>query len=63
MQLVRKSIVAKKPIKKGTLLTEQMLSIKRPGTGIPPKELKKIIGKKTRLFMNKDQIFQWDMVE
>jgi N,N'-diacetyllegionaminate synthase len=63
MQLVRKSIVAKKPIKKGTLLTEQMLSIKRPGTGIPPKELKKIIGKKTRLFINKDQIFQWDMVE
>jgi sialic acid synthase SpsE len=63
MRFVRKSIVAKKPLKKGTLLTEQMLSIKRPGTGLPPKELKKIIGKRTRLPVDKDQIFQWDMVE
>lgn len=63
MSLVRKSIVAKNTIKKGTLLTDQMLSIKRPGTGIPPNEIKKIIGKKTRLHIKKDQIFQWDMVE
>jgi N,N'-diacetyllegionaminate synthase len=63
MRLVRKSIVANQPIKKGTRLTEQIVSIKRPGTGIPPKELQNIIGKKTKSFVDKDQIFQWDMVE
>ena len=44
MQVVRKSIVAKKNIKKGDVLCEQNLDIKRPGTGISPMRWDDIIG-------------------
>ena len=40
-----RSIVVSSPIKKGTLLTEQNLSIKRPGSGIPAAELENIVGR------------------
>jgi N,N'-diacetyllegionaminate synthase len=45
MPIARKSIVAKNPIKKGELFTEENLTVKRPGTGISPMEWNTIIGK------------------
>ena len=45
MHIARKSIVAKKPIKKGELFSEENLTIKRPGTGISPMEWENIISK------------------
>jgi N,N'-diacetyllegionaminate synthase len=45
--IARKSIVAKKPIKKGDLFTEENLTVKRPGTGISPMEWDTFIGKHT----------------
>ena len=45
MPIARKSIVAKKPIKKGELFTEENLTVKRPGTGISPMRWDTIIGK------------------
>jgi len=42
--IVRKSITAKCSIKKGEILTEDNLIIKRPGTGISPMKWDKIIG-------------------
>ena len=44
ISIVRKSIVAKKKIKKGETLTEDNITTKRPGFGISPMEWKKIIG-------------------
>lgn len=44
-KVVRKSIFAKINIKKGTIIKENMLAIKRPGTGLEPKYFRKIIGK------------------
>ena len=41
----RRSIVANQIIKKGTKITSQMLSLKRPGTGLHPKNLNQVIGK------------------
>ena len=43
--IVRKSIVAKKTIKKGERFSEENLTIKRPGIGISPMEWEIIIGK------------------
>lgn len=40
----RKSIVAKKEIKKGDLLTEENITSKRPGTGISPMKWESVIG-------------------
>ena len=42
--IARKSIVASCPIKKGELLTEQNLTVKRPGTGISPMRWQNVIG-------------------
>jgi N-acetylneuraminate synthase/N,N'-diacetyllegionaminate synthase len=62
MRLVRKSIVAKIDIQKGSILTKDMLSIKRPGNGLPPNQFDKIVGKKTKKDLKKDDLLQRDMV-
>ena len=46
VKYARRSIVSTTKISKGTLIKKEMLDIKRPGTGIPPKFLDKVIGKK-----------------
>jgi N,N'-diacetyllegionaminate synthase len=45
MTIARKSIVAKTPIKKGEVLTEGNITVKRPGNGISPMEWDAVIGK------------------
>ncbi len=63
MKNVRKSIVAAKNMKKGEVIQKDMLIIKRPGTGISPGDIEKIIGKKTTRDISIDEVFYWDMVE
>lgn len=43
--IARKSIVAKKNIKKGDIFTEENLSVKRPGNGISPMNWLEVLGK------------------
>lgn len=58
-KIVRKSIIAADDIKKGTEIKESMLVIKRPGTGIQPKYLNKIIGKKAKKNIKKDSLIKF----
>ncbi len=58
----RKSVVANIPISKGTLITGMMLAAKRPGFGIEPKYLDKLIGYKAVKDIAEDEIIGWDMV-
>ena len=44
IQIARKSIVAKTQIKKGEILTQDNITIKRPGNGINPMRWDEIIG-------------------
>jgi N,N'-diacetyllegionaminate synthase len=44
INIARKSIVAAVDIKKGAVLTENNLTVKRPGVGINPMEWDKVIG-------------------
>ena len=44
MQIARKSIVAKMEIKKGEILSEENIAIKRPGNGINPMRWDEIVG-------------------
>jgi len=46
-KIARKSITATRDIAAGEIIGEEMLAIKRPGTGIAPKFLQSIVGKKT----------------
>jgi len=40
-----------------------MIVVKRPGTGLNPSDLDKIIGKKAKKHIAKDEIFHLNMVE
>ncbi len=55
-EAVRKSVVAAKDIKKGVVIQEDMITIKRPGTGLPPKQFKNIIGKKAARNIRADEL-------
>lgn len=60
--IVRKSVIASEKILKGTILQESMLVLKRPGTGIEPKYLKDLIGKRVKQTIAKDTILTWEMI-
>lgn len=56
-KLVRRSVVAKTRIKKGEELSYEVLTAKRPGSGLSPMLLPKLIGKKAKkTFQEGDQI-------
>ena len=48
IKYARRSIVAKVGISKNTVITKDMLTFKRPGTGISPKFLDGVIGKRAK---------------
>jgi N-acetylneuraminate synthase len=62
-RIVRKSIIASKNITNGSILTEKMLTLKRPGTGIESKYLTNLIGKMAKCDIKKDTVITWDMIE
>lgn len=54
----QRSIVAAKYIKKGQIITEDDIDYKRPGTGIPPKYYKFLLGKAAKRDISYDEIIQ-----
>lgn len=55
-KVIRKSIVAIKPIKKGEAFSINNIGVKRPGTGISPMKWENVIGKISKYNFNKDQL-------
>jgi sialic acid synthase SpsE len=43
--IARKSVVAVVHIPRGQPVTREMLGVRRPGTGIPPSDLERLIGR------------------
>lgn len=58
ISIARKSIVAGRNIKKGELLTEKNLSVKRPGDGISPMEWYNVIGTEAVRDFGEDELIQ-----
>lgn len=56
--IARKSIVAQTPIAKGEVLTEDNLTVKRPGDGISPMQWKKVLGTKAIRDFAPDEIIE-----
>lgn len=56
----RRSIVAKCDIPEGTVLTEEMLTFKRPGTGISPSCISEVLGKKALKLIKEDELLTVD---
>ena len=59
----RKSIVAAVNIEVGTVITKEMLTLKRPGIGFPPGKLDEIVGKKAGNYIGLDSIIQKNMLD
>jgi N-acetylneuraminate synthase/N,N'-diacetyllegionaminate synthase len=57
---VRRSIMAKVEIPKGVVITEDMLDFKRPGTGIEPKHLNEVIGKRAKKDIKPDELITFE---
>jgi len=52
----RRSIVAKREIPKGMVIAEEMISFKRPGTGLSPNLIGQIIGRRAKKTILEDEI-------
>jgi N,N'-diacetyllegionaminate synthase len=63
LAVARKSIVAKVDIAEGEVIRESHLAIKRPGTGIKPKYLDYIVGKKANRNIEVDTLLSWEDIE
>jgi N,N'-diacetyllegionaminate synthase len=61
MEALMRSIIAAKPIRKGQVITRDMIAIKRPGTGIPPEELDAILNSRALRDIEDDEILNWGM--
>ena len=59
----RRSLVASLDIPKDTIISRKHITWKRPAHGISPKDLEKIIGKKTNCLINEDEIIKWEYIE
>ncbi|GAB4338304.1 MAG: N-acetylneuraminate synthase family protein [Calditrichia bacterium] len=60
---IGKSLVVKTALPKGTVLTADMLTIKGPGTGISPRDLKKVVGRRLKVDKDEDTTLKWEEVE
>jgi N,N'-diacetyllegionaminate synthase len=58
---MRRSLVARTDLPEGTVIEEIHLGYKRPASGIPPKEIDKVIGKKLLSAIKKDEAFQYEV--
>jgi N-acetylneuraminate synthase len=55
-----KSIVARKNLKAGTVLSDDDLSLKKPGSGIPVARLPEIIGRRLKRSVDADALISED---
>jgi sialic acid synthase SpsE len=61
-RLARRSVVAAVDIPAGTVISAEMLTTKRPGYGIKPKDIDLVVGRVARIDIESDDVVTWDMV-
>jgi N-acetylneuraminate synthase/N,N'-diacetyllegionaminate synthase len=62
-RVARKSLVAACDIAAGTILRPEQLLAKRPGIGIPPKYIDRIVEHRAKVNIAKDTVLTWELVE
>ena len=63
MKSNRVSIIAMVSIKEGSVITKEMIDVRRPGTGLSPLYFEKVLGKKAKRNILKEEPLTWDMFE
>ena len=62
-ELFTKSVVARVDLSAGTMLREEHLTVKKPGTGIPADRLHEAVGRRLRRSVKADELLQWHFLE
>ncbi len=60
--VARRSVVAIDSIEAGTVLTPEMLTVKRPAGGITPDRLHELVGRPARIAIAADTAITWEMI-
>jgi sialic acid synthase SpsE len=58
----RRSLIFTCDLKAGVVLEPDMITTKRPGFGIPPRELERVLGRTLTVDVQADDILQWEML-
>ncbi|MHC4617104.1 MAG: N-acetylneuraminate synthase [Planctomycetota bacterium] len=61
-RIVRKSLVAAQDIPAGTILTQELVAIQRPGTGLPPAMRSRLIGRCARRDIKAGELLDLEMI-
>ena len=62
-RMARESVVALVDIEPGAVISRDMVWVKRPGTGIPAREMEKVIGKRVKRAVAADSLLSWEDME
>jgi sialic acid synthase SpsE len=62
-RLARRSLILTRNLPAGTLLESGMITVKRPGFGIPPKHLEEVVGRELGVDAEEDEILTWEMLK
>lgn len=60
--LARRSLIVVGDHPAGTVLSEEMLTRKRPGFGIAPRDLDRVLGRALRVAVEHDDVLTWEML-
>jgi N-acetylneuraminate synthase len=61
-RVARRSLIAAHAIPRGTALTKDLIAIKRPGTGIPPRLLGVVLGRRAGVDIEAGALISWEML-
>ena len=61
-EIARRSITAAREIRRGEPVTREAVTLKRPGTGIPPRSLPLLLGKRAKRTIGKNEQITFDLV-
>ena len=62
-EVARRSLVAARDIPAGTKLSEGLIAIKRPGTGLPPRLRPHLLGQTVKADIKAGTLFIWEMLK
>jgi len=60
--IARKSLVAVHGLKKGQMITDRDIVVKRPGTGIAPKDINRVVGRIVQRRIPEDSVIKWEQL-
>lgn len=63
IRAIRRSVTLDCALAAGATISRDMLAVKRPGTGIAPDDIDKVVGRRVRTALDTDTTLTWDLLE